>query len=169
VTDKPRRKRSTRAEAQARAAEAFSLHLTGLSYGVIAHRLGYGNMGNAYRAVQRYIDALPDAGNTARRRSISHQRLDLIWKLAYAEAENGNVPAMRVMVEIERRRAMLDGLDRPQVLQIDGVGETPQQAGPTLREVLPAEVAADPRSVRQQALLLHRALPAGNTQAAGDK
>ena len=76
---------------------------------------------------------------------------------------------MRVMVEIERRRAMLDGLDRPQVLQIDGVGETPQQAGPTLREVLPAEVAADPRSVRQQALLLHRALPAGNTQAAGDK
>ncbi|MDQ3764045.1 MAG: helix-turn-helix domain-containing protein [Actinomycetota bacterium] len=40
VTDKPRRKRSTRAEAQARAAEAFALHVTGLSYGDIARRLG---------------------------------------------------------------------------------------------------------------------------------
>jgi hypothetical protein len=64
VTDKLRRKRSTRAEAQARAAEAFALHVTGLSYGDIARRLRYGNMGNAYRAVQRYIDNLPDAGKT---------------------------------------------------------------------------------------------------------
>jgi hypothetical protein len=160
TTDKPRRRRSTKAEAQARAGEAFSLSLAGVSYGEIATRLGYGNMGNAYRAVQRYIDSLPDVGNTARRRAIEHQRLDAVWKMAYAKASTGDVPAMRVLVEISRRRALLDGLDKPTVLQIDGPGETQQQAGPTLREVLPAEVVAEPRLVRQQALALHRALPA---------
>jgi hypothetical protein len=163
TTDRPRRKRSTKQEALARAGEAFSLSLAGVSYGEIAQRLGYGNMGNAFRAVQRYIDQLPDAGNTARRRSVEHQRLDSVWKMAYAKAEEGDVPAMRVLVEISRRRSLLDGLDRPTVLQIDGPGETAQQAGPTLREVLPAEVIADPRSVRQQALALHRALPAGES------
>lgn len=159
--DLPRRRRSTKVEAQARAGEAFSLSLAGVSFGDIAQRLGYGNMGNAYRAVQRYIDRLPDAGNTTRRRAIEHQRLDAVWKMAYAKAETGDVPAMRVLVEISRRRSMLDGLDRPTVLQIDGPGETAQQVGPTLREVLPAEVVAGPRSVREQALALHRALPAG--------
>lgn len=131
--------------------------------------LGYGNMGNAHRAVQRYIDALPDAGNIARRRVISHQRLDGIWRLAWAKAAEGDVPAMRVLVEIERSRMELEGLKRPIALQVEGSVDGQVVSGPSLRDVLPAEVAADPRSVREQALLLHRALPAGNTRAAGDK
>ena len=168
MTDKLKRRRATKTQALEKAAQALTLHLTGESYRDIAKRLGYGNSGNAVRAVQRYIDQLPDAGNTTRRRSISHQRLDIIWKLAYGKAVEGDVPAMRVMVEIERRRALLDGLDRPTVLQIDGAGETVQQAGPTLREVLPAEVvAADPRSVRQQALALHLVLPRETGEQAG--
>jgi hypothetical protein len=166
--DKPRKRRSTKAEAQAKAGEALALHLTGLSYGVIAHRLGYGNMGNAYRAVQRYIDNLPDSGPTSRRRAIEHQRLDLVWRLAYEKAVDGDVPAMRVLVDISRRRSQLDGLDKPTVLQIDGPGDSgQQQTGPTLREVLPPEVVADERSVRAQALRLHRALPAGEIEQVG--
>lgn len=165
--DKPRKPRSTKAEAQAKAGEALALHLTGLSYGVIAERLGYGNMGNAYRAVQRYIDNLPDAGPTNRRRAIEHQRLDLVWRLAFAKAQDGDVPAMRVLVEISRRRSMLDGLDRPTVLQIDGPADSQQHSGPTLREVLPAELVAEPRSVRSQALALHRAIPVADVDQAG--
>jgi hypothetical protein len=65
---------------------------------------------------------------------------------------------------------LLDGLDRPTVLQLDGPDVSGQQpAGPTLREVLPPELVADVRLVRAQALALHRALPVGNTQAAGDE
>jgi hypothetical protein len=39
----------------------------------------------------------------------------------------------------------------------------PQQS-PTLREILPAEEFADVRTVREQALRLHRALPPGDTR-----
>lgn len=159
MTEQRRRLRRSKAEAQARAEEAFQLSLTGLGWRAIADQLGYGNPGNAHRAAQRFVDMLPDPGNTARRRMIEHQRLDAVWKLAYAKAADGDVPAMRVLVEVSRRRALLDGLDKPTVLQIDGPGETAQQQGPTLREVLPAEVVADPRSVRQQALALHKVLP----------
>lgn len=164
MTEPRKRLRRTKSAAQARAEEAFTLSLTGLSWRDIAKQLGYGNPGNAWNAAQRYVDMLPDPGNVARRRSIEHQRLDQVWKLAYKEAETGNVPAMRVLVEVSRRRALLDGLDKPTVLQIDGPSESQQQAGPSLREVLPAEVVADPRSVREQALALHRALPAAGGQ-----
>lgn len=149
----------SRSDAQARGQRAFELSATGLGWDEIARQLGYGNRGNAWKAAQRYVDKLPDQGNTTRRRQLSHLRLDEVWKLAWSKAAAGDVPAMRVLVEIERRRALLDGLDKPTVLQIDGPGETAQQQGPTLREVLPAEVVADPRSVRQQALVLHRVLP----------
>lgn len=120
-------------------------------------------MSNAYRAVQRHIDNLPDPGPTDRRRSIEHQRLDAIWKLAYAKADQGDVPAMRVLVEISRCRALLDGLGRPEVWQIEsGPRDLGQQHVPKLREVLPPELAADARAVREQALLVHRALPMPN-------
>ncbi|MDQ3764712.1 MAG: hypothetical protein M3460_25230 [Actinomycetota bacterium] len=60
----------------------------------------------------------------------------------------------------------------PTVLHVEGSGAGMEQPrhGPTLRELLPPElVAVDPRSVREQALLLHQALPAGDTRAAGEK
>lgn len=165
MTEPRKRLRRTKADAQARAEQAFTLSLTGLGWRAIAEQLGYGNPGNAWKAAQRFVDMLPDPGNTARRRSIEHQRLDAVWRLAFAKAEAGDVPAMRVLVEISRRRALLDGLDKPTVLQLEGPGETAQQAGPTLREVLPPEVVANPRSVREQALALHRALPDAKDEA----
>ena len=54
--------------------------------------------------------------------------------------------------------ALPTGRHRPQPLRSP---EQPQQ-GPTLRELLPVEEFADVRSVSEQALLLHRVLPAGS-------
>lgn len=150
----------SRSESQARAQQAFELSVSGLGWDEIARRLGYGNRGNAWKAAQRYVDKLPDQGNTTRRRQLSHLRLDEVWKLAWSKAATGDVPAMRVLVEIERRRALLDGMDKPTVLQIEGGTESSQQQGPTLREILPPDVVADVRTVRAQALALHRVLPA---------
>lgn len=150
----------------ARAGEAFSLWLAGNSYQQIADQLEYGNPGNAWRACQQFIDALPDPGNVGRRRTIEHQRLDAIWRLAWGKAETGDVPAMRVLVDVSRRRALLDGLDKPTVLQLDGPGATTQQqTAPSLRDILPADAFADQESVREQALRLHRILPANVEQA----
>ena len=67
---------------------------------------------------------------------------------------------MRVLLEVCRRQALLNGLDQPQTLHIGSPGDTaPRGPMPTLREVLPPELAADAQAVREQALLLHRALP----------
>jgi hypothetical protein len=130
------------------------------TYKEIASRLGYGFEANAHRAVQQAYDALPEALNSAQLRKIQNLRLDAIWRMAYLAARDGNVPAMRVLLEVCRRQAWLNGLDQPQTLHIGSPGDTaPQEHMPTLREVLPPELVADARAVREQALLLHRALP----------
>jgi hypothetical protein len=94
-------------------------------------------------------------------------RLDAIWRMAYLAAHDGDVPAMRVLLEVCRRQALLNGLDQPRTLHIESPGDTAPGHMPTLREVLPPELAVDARAVREQTLLLHRALPAGETGAAG--
>jgi hypothetical protein len=65
-----------------------------------------------------------------------------------------------VLLEVCRRQALLNGLDQLQMLHIEsGPADTTPRHMPTLREVLPPELAGDARAVREQALLIHRALP----------
>lgn len=166
TTNKPRRNRRTRSEVQAREADAFSKWISGLSFRDIDRELSFSGPGNAWRAVQSFLDSAPDPGNTNDQRKVENHRLDSVWRMAFRIAESSKsdahrLMALRVLLETSRRRSMLNGIDKPTVLQIDGPGDTQQQAGPMLREVLPAEVVAEPRLVRQQALALHRALPAG--------
>ena len=161
----------TRREAkEARAAEAGRLYITGLSYRDIADQGGFGNPGNAYRLVQQFLEKSPDPGNIVCQRKVENLRLDAIWRLAWPAAEQGDVASLRVLLEVSRRRSALNGLDKRAVLQLEGWEDTaPAQHVPTLREVLPPEVAADPRLVREQALLLHRALPASEAGVASDE
>ena len=79
--------------------------------------------------------------------------------MAFLAARDGNVPAMRVLLEVCRRQALLNGLDQPHTLHIESTRSMAPQHTPTLRELLPPELAGDTRAVREQALLLHRALP----------
>lgn len=98
--------------------------------------------------------------NSAQLRKIQNLRLNAIWRMAYLAAHDGDVPAMRVLLEVCRRQALLNGLDQPQMLHIESPRDTaPRGHMPTLREVLPPELVADTQAVREQALLLHRALP----------
>jgi hypothetical protein len=70
--------RRRKPEAQRKASEAFHYYLAGLSYSEIAERSGYSNPGNAWRAVQRVLDDVPDPGKIARQRTVENHRLDAI-------------------------------------------------------------------------------------------
>ncbi|MGH4011013.1 MAG: hypothetical protein ACRDTH_23120 [Pseudonocardiaceae bacterium] len=164
MTERVQVDRRRKPEAQRKAREAVHHYLAGLSYSEIAARAGYSNPGNAWRAVQKFLDDTPDPANSTRQRTVENHRLDAIWRLAWPAAEQGDVASLRVLLEVSRRRSALNGLDKPAVLQLEGPGDTGQQRHvPTLRELLPVEEFAEVRSVREQALLLHRALPAGSS------
>jgi hypothetical protein len=164
----PPRPESRRQRADKKRADAGALHLRGLSYRQIAEKLRLGNPGNAHRLVQQFYGRVPEPDVIATQRKVSNLRLDEIWRVAWREAEHGNVPAMRVLVEVERSRRQLNGLDRPVIMQLDGPGEGPQQVTRTLAEVLPPEEFTAAGSVRDMALRLHRALPPTGTDRNGD-
>ena len=104
TTDITNRRRRSKAEVQARAAEALDHWIAGATYKEIASQLGYGFEANAHRAVQQAYDALPEAVNSAQLRKIQNLRLNAIWWMAYLAARDGDVPAMRVLLEVCRRR-----------------------------------------------------------------
>lgn len=164
MPDTPRPE-SRRQRADKRRADAGALHLRGLSYRQIADKLRLGNPGNAYRLVQQFYGKAPEPDAIAVQRKASNLRLDEVWRIAWREAEHGNVPAMRVLVEIERSRRQLNGLDRPVILQLDTPGADQQVTTRTLAEVLPPEDFTAPGSVREMALRLHRALPRTGTDS----
>jgi hypothetical protein len=53
--------------------------------------------------------------NSAQLRKIQNLKLDAIWRMAYLAARNGDVPAMRVLLEVCRRQAtsLCPGLPLP--------------------------------------------------------
>jgi hypothetical protein len=148
---------------------AGSLWLRGRSFRAVAEEGNLGNPGNAHRLVQQYLEQTGELGSVAQQRKIENARLDEVWAMAFERAEQtGDVAFLRVLVDISRRRSALNGLDKPTVIQLDNPpGDTQHTPGPSLAELLPADQFAEIRSIREQALLLHRALPpsASNGQA----
>lgn len=127
--------------------------------------MGYSAAGNAHRAVQQFIDGTPPAGNASEQRVLENHRLDALWRMAYgiANDETAEAPhrlmAVRALLECSRARRLLNGLDKPTVIRLDApAGHTETVAAPSLGELLPAGHFTQ-ETVREQALLLHRALP----------
>lgn len=154
-------------EARLNEIRAFELFSAGATYEQIAQQVPYASRGAAHRAVQRALSRV-EVNNVSDMRKVENRRLDTLLMAVWADARRGKIPAVVAALRIMDRRARLNGLDRPTVLQIEGSGDPSQQSvGPQLREVLPAELVADVRSVRAQALALHRALPAGASEDTG--
>ena len=159
-----------RDEARRKRIRVLQLRAAGESFDAIAQQVGYQSRGNAHRAYEQAMGEVTVAGVTEMRK-LENERLDTLLLAVWSAAKRGDVAAVNAALRIMDRRAKLNGLDRPTVLHVEGSGAGMEQPrhGPTLREFLPPELVADSRLVREQALLLHRALPAGDTgAAAGD-
>jgi hypothetical protein len=157
-----------RDEARRKRIQVLQLRAAGESFDAIAQQVGYQSRGNAHRAYEQAMGEVTVAGVTELRK-LENERLDALLLAVWPAAKRGDVASVNAALRIMDRRAKLNGLDRPVVLHVEGAGAGMDQPRHvlTLREVLPPELVADERSVRQQALLLHRALSAGNTQAGG--
>lgn len=102
------------AEIAARRVKALDLAIAGASYRQIATQTGV-SLATAWDDVQAELGALDACRReqAERLRDLSLKRLDK-WTLALApKAQHGDEKAVRVLVQIEDRRAKLLGLDAP--------------------------------------------------------
>lgn len=100
------------AEAIARERDALELKRAGVTYDVIADRLGFANRGSAYKAVQRALRrTLQEPADELR--SIEADRLDRMQFAVWAKAMGGDLGAIDRVLRIMDRRAALLGLDVP--------------------------------------------------------
>ena len=112
-----------RIEAKERALKALELRKKGVRYEAIAQQLGYTNRGNAHKAVMKELELLAKEclEEASKVRDLELQRLDALYLVAYAEVEEGNVPAIDRCLRIMERRAKLLGLDAAEKVDVNGI------------------------------------------------
>ena len=112
--DLPRRTAKTAPRiivATQRRIEALALRKQGLSFEKIADKLGYGNRGNAYRAVVQELSALRhEAGDDLLKLELI--RLDALLEAVWPAAMKDNNGAVERALRIIHQRARLLGLDK---------------------------------------------------------
>jgi hypothetical protein len=101
-----------------RAVKALELRKAGISYEVIAQRLGYSNRTAAYRAVSRLIDSTEKEAVTDLR-EMELRRLDDLFRALYMKAIGGDLGAVDRCLKIMERRAKIAGIDAPEKSQSD--------------------------------------------------
>jgi hypothetical protein len=122
----PRREQQEDAAIAVRRTKSLDLAIAGASYRQIAAQTGV-SLSTAYDDVQAELGALDKCrGEQAERlRDLSLKRLDK-WTLALTpKAQQGDERAVRVLVQIEDRRARLLGLDHAQRLEVAGENGSP--------------------------------------------
>lgn len=111
---------------QERAGEAVQLRMMGLTYAQIAETLGYSDRAAAFNAVSAELTRQDDDGAESRRAAVAVMlnRLDRLLRGLWADASAGDPAAVDRVLAIEKRRAELLSLARPEpetVKQEDGV------------------------------------------------
>ena len=103
---------------------ALELRKRGLNYTQIGKKLGC-HRSTACRYVLSELENLADKcrEEAAHVRDLELQRLDALYLVAYAEVEEGNVPAIDRCLRIMERRAKLLGLDAAQKVDVNGIAE----------------------------------------------
>ena len=96
-----------------RSRSAIEMRKAGLTYDVIAQRLGFANRSGAFKAVERGIRSImrEPADDL---RSLELERLDTIQVGLWTKARSGDVQAIDRLLRIMERRAKLLGLDAPE-------------------------------------------------------
>ena len=93
-----------------------------MNYTQIGEKLGCAR-NTACRYVLSELENLADKcrEEAAQVRDLELQRLDALYLVAYAEVEEGNVPAIDRCLRIMERRAKLLGLDAAEKVDVNGI------------------------------------------------
>ena len=105
-----RRGTASNAELVLKERQALELRTAGVTYTVIAERLGYSNESGAYKAVQRALTStLQEPADELR--TLETQRLDRMLAAVWEDATEGDVRAVDRVLRIIDQRAKLLGLN----------------------------------------------------------
>ncbi len=138
-------------EVIAKERQALELRRAGVTYDLIAERVGYSERGAARKAVVRALRRTLE-GPAEDVRELEADRLDRLQSGLWAQAMKGNLGAVDRVLRLMERRARLLGLDQPTQVQAEHTGDIVLNFG--IPRPNPAE--ADASAVPQAQL---RALP----------
>lgn len=114
---KPRPSRLT-PEILEREAEVLKLRRGGLTFDMIAERVGYKDASGAHQAYVRACKRII-ASDVDELRKVEADRLDMAQAALWSKVLQGDVPAVNSLMRIMERRAKLFGLDMPFKQQIE--------------------------------------------------
>lgn len=103
------------AERDQRRAKCVDLRIKGHTFQSIADALGYANRDAAWRDWRRALElARAEADmDLSDARAFELARLDAVDRLAWVQAEAGELKALEVLLKVSDRRAKMLGLDQP--------------------------------------------------------
>jgi hypothetical protein len=107
-------------EVLAREAEVLKLRRGGLTFDVIAQRVGYANPGSAQKAYERSLTRVT-AEDAAVMRQVENDRLDMAQSAIWVKVLQGDNQSISNLLRIMDRRAKLNGLDVPVRIQAEVV------------------------------------------------
>ena len=97
--------------------KAYELRLSGLTFAVIAKKLGYADPSGAYQAYQRAREVIT-LDNLAELRLLELERLDRVLNVVWDEVLQGKLAAINAYLKITDLRAKLIGLYQPEKIQM---------------------------------------------------
>jgi hypothetical protein len=112
------RRRSPKPEVLAKETEVVKLRRGGLTWDMIAERIGYNSPASAHAAYQRASARIVQDDIEAIRK-IETERLDMAQSAIWNKVLQGEIPAVQALIRIQERRAKLLGLDQPFKQQIE--------------------------------------------------
>lgn len=109
------RRAADEAERDRRRAELVDMRIKGHTFQAIADELDYPDRTAAWKDWQRALAlARTESDMTlAEARTFELARLDAVDRLAWVQAENGELKALEVLLKVSDRRAKMLGLDQP--------------------------------------------------------
>lgn len=107
-------------EVLAKEAEVLKLRRGGLTFDVIAQRVGYANPGSAQKAYERSLNRIT-AEDVGIMRRAENDRLDMAQSAIWVKVLQGDNQSIANLLRIMDRRAKLNGLDVPVRIQAEVV------------------------------------------------
>lgn len=113
--------KARRIDQNRRLRDAMELRKAGVPYATIAERLGWNSPQAAHKAVQKAIKQLVH-DTVEENRQIEIERLNHLFMLAWAKAQNGDLRAIETAVRISERISAMRGMDAPREVHAHHTG-----------------------------------------------